>query len=623
MQYHFVEALASEARKRARMNGAELLERRRLEKSLLFRCGITVCPRKPFFRLMNDMKQTLIVDDEADVLRMLRKSLHKEISDVKVFVAASSEEALAILAGHLIDLVIANIDMPGMNGIGLLVEINARYPHAGIIAITAHSASAYQSQDILAGSMKFIEKPFDIKYLTKIVEEFFSNRKRGFQGTISGIDLIDIVQFNGLSRATAALKVTNGNNVGMIFFKDGQVVHAICGQLQGEKAFFAILGFRGGNLKNIKGVEAPVVTISKSLELLLLKATSINDEVIEEREEPFLAYEEQDSEPPPAFLSPLEDEVEETLPARKSPALLFDDARARPAAPSAADAEDNDGLGERAYFAKTSSILSAELRDQRAALSDKARALPAAAIPGLDVGDEEFGEPLFDPDAPAFLSDADAERVPAPPSSKARALPAAVPGLDIGGEESGDSAFTDFDVSVFLSDIDEEKLPAALVDPPFQEPSPAVVSRPPEWRQDPSAGRAAVKLNPVQSARRPSSIGGILAEFTAIDGVRLACLVGRNGFLLASQPEGNNAYTEALGAIAASGLASTESMGEELAGSSLQTGLFQYQDGIIILSPVGEDSFFMLVAGDDVNLGWLRLIMRKNTGRIEKISALS
>jgi CheY-like chemotaxis protein/predicted regulator of Ras-like GTPase activity (Roadblock/LC7/MglB family) len=481
------------------------------------------------------MKQVLIVDDEADVLWMLQKNLNKGMPDVETLVAASGEKALAVLAGHPIDLVITDINMPGMNGLDLLVEINNKYPHVGVIIITAYPSNTYQSQAILAGSLKFIEKPFDIKYLRRIVEEFFNNRKSGFQGTISGIDLIDIVQFNGLSRATAALKVTNDSDTGMIFFKDGQVVHAICDQMQGEKAFFTILGFHGGNLKNIKGVDAPLVTISKSLELLLLEATSIDDEVMEkkeEKEEPVLIYEELEREPPPAFLSPREEEEKP--------------------------------------------ILSEEFQHQRAEFAGKTPVLPETKIPGIDVDDEEFGESvLADPDSPAFLSDADADQLPATP-----------------------------------------------LDPPDEPSLPVVVSRPPERHQNPSAERTAAKI--AKTAKSPASeflpLDNVLTEFTAIDGVRLACLVGRDGFLLASQPEGNNAYTEALGAIAASGLASTESMGQELAESGLQTGLFEYQDSMIMLSPVGEDSFLMLVAEDDANLGWLRLVMRKNTSRIQEIN---
>ncbi|GAB6191379.1 hypothetical protein JCM39068_11280 [Desulfocastanea catecholica] len=100
----------------------------------------------------------------------------------------------------------------------------------------------------------------------------------GFQGTVDGVDLIDIVKFNALSRATAALKVTSGEQEGMIFFKDGAVVHAMYRQQIGEDAFFTILGFNGGSLQNIRGMQPPIVSIRKSIDALLFEAAVQNDE---------------------------------------------------------------------------------------------------------------------------------------------------------------------------------------------------------------------------------------------------------------------------------------------------------------------------------------------------------
>jgi len=137
---------------------------------------------------------------------------------------------------------------------------------------------------MMRGSLRFIEKPFDIKEVRSIVEDILK-KGEGFQGTIDGIDLMDIVQFNGLSRSTAALKVTTGEQEGMIFFKDGAVVHAMCGDQSGEDAFFTILGFNGGTLQNIRGVHPPIVSIHKSLEGLLFEVAVKNDETTAPEEE--------------------------------------------------------------------------------------------------------------------------------------------------------------------------------------------------------------------------------------------------------------------------------------------------------------------------------------------------
>lgn len=224
------------------------------------------------------MKRVLVVDDEADMLWMLQRNLNKGMNDVEILAAESGEEALSILSDKEIDLVITDINMPGMNGLDLLVEINNRYPNTGVVIMTAYPSNTYESQAMLSGSLRFVEKPFDIKDMRQIVKEILFSEE-GFQGTVDGVDLMDIVQFNGLSRATAALKVVTADKEGMIFFKDGDVVHAMCDSESGENAFFKILSFQGGSLQNIRGVEPPVMSIKKGLESLLLEAANRSDEV--------------------------------------------------------------------------------------------------------------------------------------------------------------------------------------------------------------------------------------------------------------------------------------------------------------------------------------------------------
>ncbi len=223
------------------------------------------------------MKRVLVVDDEDDMLWMLQRNLNKGMSDVEVLAAGSGEEALAVLSDKKIHLVITDINMPGMNGIELLIEVNNRYPDTGVIIMTAYPSNSFEREAMTAGSLRFVEKPFDINDMREIVGDALKTSD-GFQGTLDGIDLIDIVQFNGLSKATSALKVTTDELEGMIFFKKGEVVHAMCDDTSGEKAFFKILEFQGGTLQNIKGVEPPVVSIYKNIESLLFESALRNDE---------------------------------------------------------------------------------------------------------------------------------------------------------------------------------------------------------------------------------------------------------------------------------------------------------------------------------------------------------
>ncbi len=246
-----------------------------------------------------------MVDDEEDMLWMLQRNLNKGMKDVEIIAAKSAEDALDSLQERAVDLVITDINMPGMNGLDLLVEINNRFPGTGVIIMTAYPSSAFENKAMMSGSLRFIEKPFDIKVVRSIVNEVLKEDV-GFQGTVDGVSLIDIVQFNALSKATAALKVTTGDREGMIFFKEGAVVHAMCGRETGEEAFFTILGFNGGSLQNIRGVHPPVVSIKKNIEALLFETVAKSDEMASQNNEEFADIQDGDdegvaglAEPPP------------------------------------------------------------------------------------------------------------------------------------------------------------------------------------------------------------------------------------------------------------------------------------------------------------------------------------
>ena len=107
----------------------------------------------------------------------------------------------------------------------------------------------------------------------------------------------------------------------------------------------------------------------------------------------------------------------------------------------------------------------------------------------------------------------------------------------------------------------------------------------------------------------------VLTEFTNIPGVNTACLVGRDGFLLDSIAI-SGIDTEMIGAIASSGFGASESMGTQLGKGQLSMSMIEYDEGPVMLSPVGGDAFLVVVAEKDANLGMIRLKIKKHTADI-------
>jgi len=102
----------------------------------------------------------LIVDDETDMLRLLRRSVGQAL-DCHVETASSGEEALRLFAPEAFDLALLDIRMAGMDGIAVLEEIQTRAPGFTVIMMTAYGAIEVAVEALRKGAYDFITKPFD------------------------------------------------------------------------------------------------------------------------------------------------------------------------------------------------------------------------------------------------------------------------------------------------------------------------------------------------------------------------------------------------------------------------------------------------------------------------------
>ena len=105
--------------------------------------------------------RVLIVDDEKDFVEMF--ALRLEGQGERVSTAHSGKEALKILENKIIDVVILDIRMPGMDGIDVLKQIKKLYPIIEVILLTGHGSTETAVKGMKLGAFDYLMKPADFE----------------------------------------------------------------------------------------------------------------------------------------------------------------------------------------------------------------------------------------------------------------------------------------------------------------------------------------------------------------------------------------------------------------------------------------------------------------------------
>jgi two-component system chemotaxis response regulator CheY len=115
-------------------------------------------------------KRILIVDDSVTVLQVLKLTLTN--AGYEVLEAGDGQDALGKLNGEKVDMMITDLNMPKLDGIGLIKEVRKRpdYRFVPIVMLTTESAGDKKVEGKAAGASGWIVKPFKPEQLLKVVK---------------------------------------------------------------------------------------------------------------------------------------------------------------------------------------------------------------------------------------------------------------------------------------------------------------------------------------------------------------------------------------------------------------------------------------------------------------------
>lgn len=122
-----------------------------------------------------DRKKLLILDDDPGVVDFIGESLVEQGFDVETHI--EPEKALERIKADAFDLVVTDIQMPGMRGTDVLVSILRHRPNQLVLLMTAFGTIELAVAAVRAGACDFIAKPFKIEALVFAIERAFRDRE--------------------------------------------------------------------------------------------------------------------------------------------------------------------------------------------------------------------------------------------------------------------------------------------------------------------------------------------------------------------------------------------------------------------------------------------------------------
>jgi CheY-like chemotaxis protein len=111
----------------------------------------------------------LVIDDEPDVGKLVRRLLQSRLPQYDIIVATHPAEAIQRIQGRVVALMIADFNMPDMNGIALAAQVKARAPHIQVLLITGYTTAILEQLVEQRHIDYFLPKPFLLSDMERLV----------------------------------------------------------------------------------------------------------------------------------------------------------------------------------------------------------------------------------------------------------------------------------------------------------------------------------------------------------------------------------------------------------------------------------------------------------------------
>ena len=121
---------------------------------------------------MDERRKILVVDDQESMRSLLKDML--EVIGYEITLADGGEEALRLMQAGQFDLVLTDLNMPGMDGTALLRAIKANYAEMPVVVITGYGTFHTEKRVMKEGASGYISKPCTLAKIENTLAGIFS-----------------------------------------------------------------------------------------------------------------------------------------------------------------------------------------------------------------------------------------------------------------------------------------------------------------------------------------------------------------------------------------------------------------------------------------------------------------
>ena len=230
----------------------------------------------------------LIVDSDVRNRRVLEVSLRK--AGFSITAAESTEEALEFVEHAEPDLIISDTQLPAQDGFALCTALksNPRWRTIPFIFLTGDKSIEQKVRGLELGVDDYLTKPIYVKEITTRVSMLLQRKQHErlerkdtrtkFTGRLADMAVVDLLQTIEISRKSGVIHFGTEFGNATVWFRDGAVIDAELGRLQGSSAIYRLLGLGDGDFEvEFKTINRSAA-IDESTQVLLMEGMRRVDE---------------------------------------------------------------------------------------------------------------------------------------------------------------------------------------------------------------------------------------------------------------------------------------------------------------------------------------------------------